>query len=169
MEIRVKAASKTSRPSSKKTDSYRWFWDALDSYLSKKNLKQTKQRRAIIELFISINNHLSAEELHEAARRDGHNVGLATIYRTLNLLYDAGLAEQKSFGEGRQVFEINTPGSHHDHLICKDCGTVIEFENDEIEQLQEKVAALHEFKLTGHRLDLFGHCLKTNCERRRQH
>jgi Fur family ferric uptake transcriptional regulator len=158
-EGRVKA-------STKKVDTYRWFWEALDEYLNKKNLKQTKQRRQIVELFIKLRTHLSAEELHEAARSQGHNVGLATIYRTLNLLAEAGLAEQKSFGEGRQVFEINMPGSHHDHIICVDCGAVIEFENDEIEALQERVAAMHDFKLTAHRLDLFGRCQRKNCDRR---
>ena len=145
----------------KKTEAYRWFWEALDAYLAKKNLKQTKQRKQIVERFIGMKEHLSAEELHEAVRKDGHNIGLATIYRTLNLLADAGLAEQKSFGEGRFVYEINTPGTHHDHLICLSCGLVIEFENDEIEKLQDKVAAQHQFKLASHRLDLFGHC--SNC------
>lgn len=160
--MKAKAAPLTG----KKSDQYRWFWDALDTYLAKKNLKQTRQRRAIIELFINENRHLSAEELHEAARHNGQNVGLATIYRTLNLLADAGLAEQKSFGEGHQVYEVHMPGAHHDHLICIDCGAVIEFENDEIEALQEKVARLHDFTLATHRLDLFGHCTKTNCDRR---
>lgn len=150
----------------RKSDTYRWFWDALDEYLSKKNLKQTRQRRGIIELFINLNRHLSAEELHEEARRDGHNVGLATIYRTLNLLAEAGLAEQKSFGENRFVYEVATPGAHHDHIICIDCGAVIEFENDEIERLQERVAAMHDFRLKAHRLDLFGHCLRKECDRK---
>lgn len=150
-----------------KADSYRWFWEALDSYLQRKNLKQTKQRKRIVELFIDLKSHLSAEELHEAARRDGQSVGLATIYRTLNLLADAGLAEQKSFGEGHFVYEINRPGDHHDHIICLDCGSVIEFGNDEIERLQESVAAKHDFRLTSHRLDLYGHCTRgPSCDRR---
>lgn len=154
------------RPQTKKIESYRWFWDALDLYLSKKNLKQTRQRKQIVELFIGLKTHLSAEELHEAARREGLGVGLATIYRTLNLLAEAGLAEQKSFGDGKHVYEINMPGEHHDHIICLDCGSVIEFGNDEIERLQEKVAAVHDFKLTSHRLDLFGHCQRQPCDRR---
>jgi Fur family ferric uptake transcriptional regulator len=145
---------------------FRWFWTALDTYLAKKNLKQTRQRKQIVELFIATKRHLSAEELHEAARKDGHNIGLATIYRTLNLLADAGLAEQKSFGEGRFVYEVSTPGEHHDHIICLDCGAVIEFENDEIESLQNKVAAAHDMKLSTHRLDLFGHCMRERCDRR---
>lgn len=151
------------RAQQKKTESYRWFWDALDAYLARKNLKQTKQRKQIVELFIGLQTHLSAEELHEAARKDGQSVGLATIYRTLNLLADAGLAEQKSFGENRQVYEINMPGQHHDHLICIGCGDVIEFENEEIERLQDKVAAQHGFKLMTHRLDMFGYCKKDAC------
>jgi Fur family ferric uptake transcriptional regulator len=161
MKPEVKAKS-----SSKKVDSYRWFWDALDEYLAKKNLKETRQRRRIIELFLGLNSHTSAEALHEATRKEGQNVGLATVYRTLNMLADAGLVEQKSFGDGRHVFEIKHPDSHHDHLICVDCGAVIEFENAEIEAIQERVAAEHGFKLTSHRLDLFGHCSKPRCENR---
>lgn len=148
-----------------RTEGLKWFWTALDDYLTKKNLKQTRQRKQIVELFINMKSHISAEELHEAARQSGHQIGLATIYRTLNLLAEAGLAEQKSFGEGRFVYEVSTPGEHHDHIICLDCGAVIEFENDEIEKLQEKVAVLHEMELTTHRLDLYGRCRKVNCDR----
>jgi Fur family ferric uptake transcriptional regulator len=146
--------------------SFKWFWESLDQYLAKHQLKQTKQRKLIVEHFLGLNTHLAAEDLHEAVRRGGHNIGLATIYRTLNLLADAGLAEQKSFGENRFVYEVRMPGEHHDHIICLDCGAVIEFENDEIEALQEKVAARLQFKLSAHRLDLYGHCQRSNCERR---
>jgi Fur family ferric uptake transcriptional regulator len=150
----------------KKGDSHRWFWDALEDYLAKKNLKETRQRRRIVELFLGLNAHTSAEDLHEATRKEGQNVGLATVYRTLNMLADAGLVEQKSFGEGRQVFEIKHPDSHHDHLICLDCGAVFEFENEEIEEIQERVATKHGFKLTSHTLDLYGRCQKSQCENR---
>lgn len=152
---------------SKKSDSHRWFWDALDTYLAEKNLKETRQRRRIMELFIGLNSHTSAEELHEAVRKEGHNVGLATVYRTLNMLADAGLVEQKSFGDGKHVFEIKHPNSHHDHLICLDCGKVFEFENEQIEAIQDLIAAEHGFRLQSHRLDLFGKCQKINCENRR--
>ena len=152
----------------RRNEAFRWFWDALDAYLIKKSLKQTRQREIIVERFIAMGTHLSAEDLHEAVRRDGHNIGLATVYRTLNLLADAGLAEQKQFSEGRYVYEVMTPGGHHDHIICIDCGAVFEFENEAIEALQREVAQLHNIKLTSHRLDLFGHCTKQNCERRLQ-
>lgn len=148
------------------SDKFGWFWDSLDQYLAKHQLKQTKQRRTVVEHFLLLNTHVAAESLHESVREAGHNIGLATIYRTLNLLEDAGLADQKQFGDGRAVYEIRAPGEHHDHIICTDCGVVIEFENDEIERLQERVAKQHEMQLTSHRLDLFGRCLKKNCDRR---
>jgi len=154
------------KASAKAAEAHRWFWDSLDQYLAKKGLKQTRQRHRIIELFLSLDTHVSAEELHEAARQEDLGIGLATIYRTLNLLTEAGLAEQKTFGEGHFVYEVSTPGAHHDHLICLDCGLVIEFENDEIEQLQEKVAAKYGFELRSHRLDLFGHCRRPECAKR---
>lgn len=145
----------------------RWFWEALDAYLAKKSLKQTQQREIIVECFLGIASHVSAEELHEAVRRDGHNTGLATIYRTLSLLVEAGLVEQRQFVDGRYVYEVRTPGGHHDHIICIDCGTVFEFENPQIEEIQEQVAASHQIRLTSHRLDLFGNCVKADCERRK--
>lgn len=158
---KTKAKSQSSR------ETFRWFWEALDSYLTDKNLKQTQQRRKLIELFLKMNNHISAEELHLAARDAGHNIGLATIYRTLNLLAEADLVEQKSFVDGRHVYEINMPGEHHDHLICLDCGLVVEFESAEIEALQDRIAAKNQFALKAHRLDLFGHCMnKDKCDRR---
>jgi Fur family ferric uptake transcriptional regulator len=141
-----------------------WFWNQLTEYLSKENLKQSKQRNSIIEYFLEMDDHVSAEELHDYVRERNHNTGLATIYRTLNLLKDAGLVEQKQFADGKAVFEIIKPDSHHDHLICTTCERVIEFENDEIERLQIEVAKAHGLKLTHHRLDLFGSCTKEDCE-----
>lgn len=135
-----------------------WFWEGLDAYLARNQLKQTKQRKLIVKRFLEMKTHVDAEDLYESVRKDGHNIGLATIYRTLNLLKDAGLAEQNSFADGRAVFEINKPGDHHDHLVCVDCGKVVEFENEQIEELQRNVAKENHFVLTSHRLDLFGHC-----------
>jgi Fur family ferric uptake transcriptional regulator len=135
-----------------------WFWDELDSYLEKNQLKQTRQREQIVEHFLALNDHLSAEELFAQLKETGLNIGLATIYRTLNLLVDAGLLEQKTFAEGKTLFEVQVPGEHHDHLVCVSCGKIIEFENEQIEELQEKVAKKYGFTLKSHRLDLFGHC-----------
>lgn len=136
----------------------RWFWDKLEQYLAKAQLKQSKQRNFIIEEFLRMNSHVSAEELYSRLKHSEHNPGLATVYRTLNLLREAGLVDQKQFADGKSVFEILAPGSHHDHLICVSCHKVIEFENDEIERLQEQVAKRYGFHLTHHSLELFGYC-----------
>ena len=141
-----------------KKDSFTWFWDGLEDYLTRHSLKQTRQRELIVSYFLKMNKHVAAEDLHETVRGAGHNIGLATIYRTLNLLSDAGLAEQKNFTDGRAVYEVNEPGEHHDHLVCLGCGLIIEFENEEIERLQETIAAYHGFRLESHRLDMFGTC-----------
>lgn len=152
----------------KATDkSMRWFWERLDHYLAAKQLKQTKQRKLIIEYFITLPGHISAEELHDYIRSKGHQPGLATIYRTLNLLKEAGLVEQKQFAEGKAVFEVNLPNKHHDHLICMDCGLVREFENTKIEKLQEQVAEELQFELVSHTLDMYGRCKdKVACRKR---
>lgn len=145
-------------------DEQEWFWKKLNSHLENSQLKQTQQRKTIVECFLRIGKHVDAEQLYVTLRNDGHNIGLATIYRTLNLLTEAGLLEQKNFIDGKSQFEVQDPSSHHDHLICLDCGRVIEFENPEIETLQTKVATTHKFKLERHRLDLFGRCMqKSDC------
>jgi len=154
-------------PLSKQTndDKHRWFWDGLDAYLARHQLKQTKQRKVIVGHFLNMNAHVAAENLYEDLRKEGLNFGLATIYRTLNLLRDAGLVEQHSFADGRAVFEINRPNTHHDHIICITCGKIEEFESDEIEELQRRIAKEKGFSLSSHRLDLYGQCspcLETN-------
>ncbi|MBQ46770.1 MAG: transcriptional repressor [Zetaproteobacteria bacterium] len=139
-------------------ESLEWFWNKLNDHLESKGLKQTKQRKAIVEYFLEMENHLSAEELYDHIRKSGDHIGLATIYRTLTLLKEAGLVEQNQFIENKTVYETRHPDSHHDHLICMKCGKIIEFEDNEIEDLQKKVAINHNFKLVSHSLDLFGFC-----------
>lgn len=135
-----------------------WFWDALNAYLSRQQLKQTKQRKIVVSHFLKMAKHVDVEDLYRKVRADGHKIGLATIYRTLNLLKDTGLVDQHSFSDGRAVFEISRPGTHHDHLVCVSCGRIDEFENEEIEELQRKIALERGYALTSHRLDLYGKC-----------
>ena len=150
------------------TFGFAWFWEGLDQYLEKTGLKQTQQRKIIVQAFLEINSHVDADELHRRVVAEGHELGLATIYRTLNLLTEAGLIEQKSFQDGRSVFEVAHPGSHHDHLICTECGHVIEFEDEEIELLQETIAKKYGIELKSHRLDLYGRCLdRSSCDSRK--
>ena len=147
--------------SKQKIESYTWFWERLDKYLAKAQLKQSKQRNFIIEEFLKMDKHVSAEELHAHLKFSDQNPGLATVYRTLNLLREAGLVDQKQFTDGKSVFEVLLPGTHHDHLICLHCHKVIEFHNAQIEKLQEQIANEFGFTLKHHSLELFGTC--TDC------
>lgn len=152
---------KTSEPQ------YAWFWKGLDQYLADKKLKQTKQRNVIVSHFLNANDHVDAEGLHSMLKSSGFNIGLATVYRTLSLLKEAGLVEQRTFADGKAVYEVHNPDEHHDHLVCLDCGEVFEFENKQIEKLQTEVAKDAGFKLASHTLDLFGHCQKVKCSNRK--
>jgi Fur family ferric uptake transcriptional regulator len=139
-----------------------WFWDAWARFLSRRNLKQTQQRQVVITHFLKLNRHVEADTLYDSLRNAGHAIGLATIYRTLNLLKDAGLVEQRLFADGRATFELLDPQLHHDHLICTSCGKIVEFENKEIERLQALVASQHHYTLSSHRLELYGLCAACN-------
>lgn len=133
----------------------------LDSYLSRHHLKSTKQRDVIVEAFFaSSGRHMTIEDLLKDVRKKNEAIGYATVYRTLNLLVAAGVAHQRHFHDGQSRFEI-VSAHHHDHLICTQCGEIVEFENDAIERLQDEVARKHKFTLTGHKLELYGVC--QNC------
>lgn len=125
-------------------------------------LKSTSQRELIVEEFLRCEAHVSVEELHAAVRRRNPKIGYATVYRTLKLLAEAGLAAARQFGDGQTRYELEGPDSpHHDHLICMQCGLILEFENDEIEKLQDTVAdRLGGFKIVQHKLELYGLCPK---------
>ncbi len=144
-----------------------WLWDKLDAYLARHSLRQTNQRKDIVNALIAMREkHVDAEKLHNAVKDLGLDIGLATIYRTLGLLREAGIVEQRSFTDGRAIFELAIPDEHHDHLICIDCGIVKEFENEEIEALQLKIANSLGFSLSSHKLELYARCLKEACPNR---
>lgn len=128
-------------------------------YLSVNRLNTTQQRELIVDLFLRTKDHISIDELLAKVRRRNRKVGYATVYRTLKLLVDSGLAIQRRFGDGQARFEVM--GDHHDHFICTECGLILEFEDDEIEALQDKIAErLGGFSVTRHRHELYGICGK---------
>lgn len=131
------------------------------SYLTEQGLKFTKQRRTIARVFFDSGRHLSLNEVHELARAEHGSVGFATVYRTMKLLAESGLAHEHKFAEGQVRYE--PAGDHHDHLICVKCGKIVEYEDHEIERLQEELAARHGFKVVGHRHEIYGDCLTPNC------
>lgn len=130
------------------------------SYMRKKRLKSTEQRDVIARVFFETRGHVTIEELLASSRSELPSIGYATVYRTLRLLTECGLAAMRRFGEGGTVFEAAGDTAHHDHLICVECGHVLEFENDEIEKLQEQVARSFGFSLVRHKLELYGMCPK---------
>ena len=104
-------------------------WQA---YLERKGLKTTQQREAIVDAFLRSSGHVALEDLLSSARRKHPRVGLATVYRTVKLLEEAGIAAARHFGPGQTLYEVAEGRAHHDHLICDSCGFITEFENDEI-------------------------------------
>jgi Fur family ferric uptake transcriptional regulator len=122
-----------------------------------KGIVFTAQRERVLRALMEAGGHLDAEELHRRLSLSRPRVALATVYRTLQLLKDNGLAAESQFGERRHRYERVQEG-HHDHLVCLACGRVLEFEEPAIEQLQERVARGHGFVALSHRLELYGYC-----------
>jgi Fur family ferric uptake transcriptional regulator len=125
--------------------------------MEKNRLRSTAQRRVVTQVFLESQAHLSIEELLQAVRKKDSKVGYATVYRTLKMLTDSGVASERHFGDGMSRYEV-ADDDHHDHLICTECNRIVEFENLEIESLQEIVAKDHGFVLSRHRHELYGLC-----------
>lgn len=136
------------------------------SDLKASGLKATLPRLKILEIFQSSTvRHLSAEDVYKILLADNMDVGLATVYRVLTQFEQAGLLHRNHFETGKAVFELNE-GSHHDHLVCLDCGRVEEFFDAEIEQRQQMVASERGFAIAEHALALYAHCTKDQCPHR---
>jgi Fur family transcriptional regulator, ferric uptake regulator len=132
--------------------------EVLSRYMAERGLKSTRQRSLIIDTFFGEGGHLSVEELWAKVRQQDNRVSVATVYRTMKLLSECGLAHARNFGDGQTRYEAAVGKHHHDHLICTRCGTIIEFENDRIEAMQDAVARKHGFRVTSHKMELYGLC-----------
>ena len=110
----------------------------------------------------STSRHLTAEDVYRALLADSVDIGLATVYRVLTQFEQAGILARSHFESGKAVFELNE-GSHHDHLVCLDCGRVEEFFDAQIEERQRQIAKAHGFALAEHALSLYGNCVQANC------
>ena len=130
----------------------------LTAYMDKNGLRSTAQRRAVTDVFFRSSGHLSIEDLLAMVRERDSKIGYATVYRTLKLLKECGIAYERHFGDGVSRYEIALEDEHHDHLICMECGKIVEFENEEIERLQDNLAKAHGFKLKRHTHELYGVC-----------
>lgn len=137
----------------------------FEDFLARRNLRLTGQRRLIVDAFLKHKGHVGAEDLYHAVRKIAPGIGYTTVYRTLKLLAEAGLASSKNFGNGYARFESTRRQEHHDHLICTACGKIVEFVNEQIELLQRSVAERHGFRVTEHTLDIYGVCRDCQTER----
>jgi len=127
------------------------------SRLRERNLKSTGQRDDIARVFFGLRRHISAEELYAEVKKVNQHVGYATIYRTLKLLKECELLFERHFDEGQARYEV-AGEHHHDHFICDRCAKIIEFENDELEQMQASIAQKLGVLLTHHKMELYGLC-----------
>lgn len=123
------------------------------------NMKMTDQRRVIARVLSIAEDHPDVEEVHRRASEIDSRISIATVYRTVRIWEEAGILDRHDFGDGRARYEEVTE-EHHDHLINVKTGTVIEFQNAEIEALQERIAREHGMRLVDHRLELYGTPLK---------
>ena len=132
--------------------------NSLRQLLRKQGLKATRQRDEIVRALRKAGTHLTVDELYRRVRRVNPRIGYATVYRTLRLLAESGWASARRFGERTARFESCAEGEHHDHLICRGCGKIQEFENDQLEALQERIARREGFRVLDHKLELYGYC-----------
>jgi len=133
-------------------------------YIQRHRFKRSSQRDLILETFLNTEEHVSAEDLYRLVKAKDPTVGFTTVYRTLHLLMDSGLAREANFGDGRTRYEHNYKHQHHDHLICVGCGELIEFYSEIIENMQDKIAHKYKFKPTHHSLRIFGYCAKCGAD-----
>ncbi|MBK7994147.1 MAG: transcriptional repressor [Blastocatellia bacterium] len=136
--------------------------EIFHEHLKRSRLKRTEQRDLILDVFIDTEGHVSVEELYDLVKKKDSSVGFTTVYRTMKLMTEAGLAHEVRFTDGRARYEHEYDHQHHDHLICNQCDSVIEFYNPEIEKLQEEIARQYKFQIQDHSHRMFGICF--NCQ-----
>lgn len=132
-------------------------------HIQKAGLRRTGQRDLIMEIFLRTEEHLTSEDLYRLVQKHDPTVGHTTVYRTLKLLTEAGLAREVRFGDNKTYYEHHYNHQHHDHMICTQCGKVIEFFSADIESLQDQMAAKFKFRPTHHSLRMWGVC--SDCQK----
>lgn len=120
-------------------------FDVFEDFLRQRKLSWTGQRKMILDVFLSLDGHIQFESLYKKVQERDSSVGVATIYRTMNLLVDCGLVEAHSFQNGKKTYERLFRVRHHDHLICTSCGKTIEFEHPLIEKYQVEICEAYGF------------------------
>jgi Fur family ferric uptake transcriptional regulator len=132
----------------------------LTEYLREKNLKITPHRELILEIFLDQEGHRSVEDIYKSVKQQDPRVGYTTVYRTMKLLTECGLAREIDLADGITRYEHLFNHEHHDHMICMECGISIEFLNPEIEAIQDVASRQLGFKVADHKLQIYGLCRK---------
>jgi Fur family ferric uptake transcriptional regulator len=127
----------------------------IEAVCAERGLRITEQRRVIARVLSDADDHPDVEELHRRSAAIDPGISIATVYRTVRLFEEAGILERHDFRDGRSRYET-TPDEHHDHLIDVESGTVVEFHDDELEELQRRIAERLGFDLVDHRMELYG-------------
>jgi len=145
------------------------FLERFESFLHGKGLRLTNQRAEILRAIYRTHRHVTAEQLYEMIRDDAKTkelrISRATVYRTLGLLAEGGFVDALDLGRDQGVrYEHSLGHEHHDHMVCTDCGKIIEFNDPELERVQDEVVARHGFVATSHQLNVYGTC--SSCSRR---
>jgi Fur family ferric uptake transcriptional regulator len=131
----------------------------FEGALRERGLKSTAQRDDIAKVFFATDRHFSVDDLYTAVRKVNPRVGYATVYRTLKLLKECGLAAERHFDDGQARYEpTEETAQHHDHIICERCGKIVEFNSEELERQQERIARFLGFVVSRHRMELYGIC-----------
>ncbi len=139
------------------------YLQELRALVKQRGLKHSAQREQILTALFHSKEHLSPEEIHQKVKKSNPTIGLATVYRTLSFLERENLVSSISFGSEGKKYELNR-GAHHDHMICLECGKILEFYDERLERLQEEIAKAHGFKLITHQMNLYGLC--EECQKR---
>ena len=132
--------------------------EILEQFIKNKGIRHSKPRQRILQIFLTTERHLSVQELYELVIKKFPSIGIATIYRTMSLACEAGLAREIDFGEGNIRYEHFYGHEHHDHLVCLKCGSFREITNSIIEKEQKRIARENGFELIKHRHVLYGIC-----------
>jgi Fur family transcriptional regulator, ferric uptake regulator len=131
--------------------------DIFKDYIKQFNLRWTSQRKLVLDVFLQQSGHVQIDDIYDRVREEDPTIGIATIYRTMKLLVESGLAELHSF-DNKTTYERLFKVRHHDHLICKICKKTVEFEHPLIEKYQLEICQQNGFTLKSHRMDLYGIC-----------
>jgi len=129
-------------------------------FLKSKSLKRTRQRFDILDIFMSAGIHISAYELHLRIKKKHPEIGFSTIYRTLKLLTESGIADEGNFGDGQSRYEAAFKRGNHGHLICRECGRTEEFDSEVIDKVQKRVVKKYGYEVRGRRFEIYGLCSK---------